>query len=287
MKMTDSRQTMTYRPNQRAELGLFKTWRVMAANIAGARNLIWQLFKRDFLAGYKRSFLGFSWVFIAPLFGIVSWVFLRGTGVLQTGDVGIPYPAYVLVGTSVWALFVGFYQAGKNTLAAGRDLVLQINYPHEALLVQQTAQQLANFSIVLMMNLLVLTFMGVYPAWQVVFLPAVVFPLFLIGSGIGLIVSMITIVAVDLNNVIDRVFNLLIWLTPIIYSDKVDNPVIQLFIRWNPLTYLVCSARDIILYGRLYDLTGYLVCSALALALFLLSWRLFFVSEDKIIERMI
>ena len=98
---------------------------------------------------------------------------------------------------------------------------------------------------------------------------------------------MVSIVAVDLNNVLDRVFGLLVWMTPIIYSDKVDNPVIQAFIRWNPLTYLVCSARDVIIFGRLYDITGYAICSIMALVVFLLSWRLFFVSEDKIIERMI
>ena len=97
-----------YRPNMRHELGLFRTWGVMGRNVWNARELIWQLFKRDFLAGYKKSFVGLAWVFIAPLLGIVSWVFLQMTGMLQPGDVGIPYPAYVMIGTSMWGLFMGF-----------------------------------------------------------------------------------------------------------------------------------------------------------------------------------
>ena len=98
-----------YRPNQRHELGFFKTWAVLAKNIINSRELIWQLFKRDFFASYKKSFLGITWLFIAPIMGIVSWVYLNMTGMLHPGDVGIPYPAYVLVGTSMWGLFMGFF----------------------------------------------------------------------------------------------------------------------------------------------------------------------------------
>lgn len=95
-----SQQIRVYKPNQRHELGVFQTWRIMAQNMVRARELIWQLFKRDLLAGYKKSFLGFTWLFISPILGIVSWVFLQQAGVLETGELGIPYPAYVLVGTS-------------------------------------------------------------------------------------------------------------------------------------------------------------------------------------------
>jgi len=63
--------------------------------------------------------------------------------------------------------------------------------------------------------------------------------------------------------------------------------LIQTLIKWNPLTYLVCSARDIIIYGRLYDVQGYAICTGLSFLCFLVSWRLFYVSENKLIERMI
>ncbi len=50
---------------------------------------------------------------------------------------------------------------------------------------------------------------------------------------------------------------------------------------------LVCSARDIILFGRLYDNQGFAIVSVLSLVAFLFAWRLFYVSEDKVVERMI
>ena len=286
-KKESNPQITIYRPNQRHELGFFKSWVVMARNIVNSRELIWQLFKRDFFASYKKSFIGITWIFVAPIMGIVSWVFLNMTGMLHPGEVGVPYPAYVLIGSSMWGLFMGFFNSANATLSAGQALVMQVNYPHEALLFKQTAQHLANFSIAFIINIAVLLAFKVIPGWQIIFFPLVAIPLFFLGAAIGLIASMISIVAVDISRIINMGMGLLMYLTPIIYSDKVTSPLAQSIIKWNPLTYLVCSTRDIIIYGKLYNVSGYFICTGLSFLLFMISWRLFFVSEDRIIERMI
>jgi len=282
---TESHRVTIYRPNQRHELGFLRTWTTMAGNIARSRELIWQLFKRDFLAGYKKSFFGMAWVFISPLVAIISWVFLQYTGLLQPGEVGVPYPAYVLIGTSVWGLFTGLFGAASETLSSGAGLQLQINYPHEAMLFKQAAQYLATFVISFSMTIILLFAFGVVPSWKIVLFPLVSLPLFFLGSGLGLIASMIAAVTVDAKGAIGIIMGLLIWTTPIIYSDKVSNVLVQTLIKWNPLTYLVCSPRDIILFGRMYHLPAFLVCAGLSLLCFLVSWRIFYVSEDKIVER--
>ncbi len=276
-----------YRPNRRHELGFWRTWGVMARNTVNARDLIWELFKRDFLGAYKKSFIGFAWIVLAPLVGILSWVFLQRAGVLKPGQMGVPYPLYVLVGTSMWGLFMGFFTSATRTLRAGQDFILQVHYPHEALLFQQVGQHLARFAIVLVMNLCVVFAFGVVPSWRTVLLPLVVLPLFLLGAGLGLLFSMVSVVAVDLQRAADAVLALAMYLTPVVYGAGVPSGLLQTVIRWNPLTYLVCSARDIILDGRLFEPRGYAAASALALFVFALSWRLFYLAEDRLVERMI
>jgi len=260
---------------------------VMTQNIINSRELIWQLFKRDFFASYKKSFLGISWIVVSPILGIVSWVFLQKTGLLNPGQLDIPYPVYVLIGTSVWGLFIGFYSSARNTLSSGKSLVMQVNYPHEALLFKETAQHIANFTITFILNIIVLLAFRIVPSWTIIFFPLVMLPLFFLGAAIGLIISMFSIVAIDISKIVNMIMNLMLYLTPIIYSDKIDNPLVQMIIKLNPLTYLVCSARDIIIFGSLYHTAGFVVSSIGALSLFLVSWRLFYVSENKIIERMI
>ncbi len=288
------------RPNQRHELGWFRTWAVMFRNVMESRDLIWQLFKRDFLAQYKKSFIGFTWIFFAPVMGIVSWLFLKEAQVLRPGDVGAPFALYVLVGSSIWGLFMGFYHGSKNTLSAGQQLVMKVNYPHEALLFKQAAQRLAQFSLTF---LVLMAAMALYRRplhWELLLLPLALLPLVLFASAIGLVLSMASIVAVDFTRIFSRGMAFLMYVTPVIYAPnaiRIENPALRGLaahvLEINPLTYLVGCPRNLLLHGTLNDPTGFyepwsfLVWSAGAVVLFMVSWRLFFVSEHMIVERML
>lgn len=282
-----SETTTTYEPNQRAKIGFFKIWLVMFKNIIASRELIWQLFRRDFLMAYKKSFLGMGWIFISPVIGIISWVFMNATGILNPGDVGIPYPAYVLLSSSIWGLFMGFYTSASETLSAGTGFIMQVKYPREALLIKQTAQHLANFLLGFILNIGILVAFGVIPSWKIAFFPVVIIPLFLLGAGIGLVVSVINVVAIDLTKVFNMGFGLLMYVTPVIYSKDIENETLQIIMKYNPLTYLVGDVRDLIIYGTFENPERFLYSTLFALVVFLLSWRLFFVSEEKVIEKMI
>ena len=285
--MNPARTVNVSRPNMRHEQGMFRTWAVMAQNVYGSRELIWQLFKRDFLGAYKKSFLGLAWAILTPLSAVVMWLFLRGTGMFNPGESSVPYPVYVLLGTTVWTLFMGILTAAGTTLQSGSDLVLQVNFPHEILLFKQVAQNLATslFSLVFCVAV-ALCFRVVPSPWALLF-PLVALPLFFLAAGIGLLLSLIGVVAMDLSKAVNLLFPLLMFASPIVYTSEVDSPFAHAVIRWNPLTYLVCSCRDLILFGRLYDPLGYATSALGAFLFFMMAWRLFYVSENKLIERMV
>jgi lipopolysaccharide transport system permease protein len=274
-----------YEPNQRGKVGFFKIWPIMFKNIVKSRELIWQLFKRDFLNAYKKSWLGMSWILISPVIGIVSWVFMNMTGILKPGDVGIPYPAYVLLSSSIWGLFMGFYKASTGTLSSAKSFILQVKYPHEALLIKQTAQKLANFSLGLILNLAVLIYFGIIPSWKIIFLPIAILPMYLLASGVGLVISIVKIVAIDLTKGFNFAFGLLMYITPVIYSPNVENEFLKVVIKYNPLTYLIGNVRDMIIYGEFPHWDRFLMATVFAAVVFMISWKLFYVSEEKVIEK--
>lgn len=277
-----------YEPNQRLKIGFFSTWSTMYKNIIKSRELIWQLFRRDFFMSYKKSFLGLTWIFISPVIGIVSWVFLNLAGILQPGTTSIPFPAYVLLGSSIWGLFMGFYGASAGTLSAGAGFINQVKYPHEALLMKQTAQQLANFTITFAVNIVVLLLFGVTPSLGILLFPLAILPLFFVGAGLGLIVSVISVVATDLTNIINLVLSFVFYSIPIVYQlDKLENPILRSIVQINPLTYLITGVRDLIIEGKIYYFDRYLIISLFSFLFFMLTWRLFYVSEDKVIEKML
>lgn len=289
--MTDTRtsevNTVTYQPNSRQKVGFFGAIFMMARNIGNSRELIWQLFVRDFLASYKKSFLGVGWIVLSPIFGIISWVFMNYAGVLKPGDVGIPYPAYILLGTTFWGLFMGFYQSSAETLNAGQGFIMQVKYPHEALLAKQVFQQLANFLAGFVVTLLVLVLFGVVPHWQIVLLPVLILPMLFLGSGIGLLISVMGVVASEVRRFADIGLGMLIFFTPIIYGTNSTSGLVAEIVRVNPLTYIIGGVRDAIAYGAIDRLDCFLWSGLGSFLFFLFAWRLFYISEEKVIEKML
>ena len=268
-------------------MGLLRSLKIMYGNMTNNWQLNYQLFKRDFLQQYKKSLLGMAWLFITPIIGIISWVFMNATGVLKPGDVGIPYPAYILIGTTIFGLFQSFFTGASGTLSAGAGFISQVNYPHDSLLVKQTLQQLASFAINFSITMVILLFFKVYPSWLILLLPLLIIPLFLLGSAIGLVSSILTVVAPDVQRLLGFFMGLLLFITPVIYSSKIDNPILQKVIKWNPLTYVVGGVRDAIIYGRIEHFDRFLIVTGISFILFFMAWRFFYISEQKVIEKMI
>lgn len=258
----------------------------MVENVVRSRELIWQLFKRDFLAGSKQSVLGLFWILITPLVGIVSWVVMNAVGVLHPGEVGVPYPIYVLCGTTIWGLFMAFYSSAAASLTSAGGLLAQARFSHEALVAQQLAQ--AVIAALANVALLAAVWMvgGLSVHWSALWFPVSLLPLVLLGTGIGLIVSVFAVVVHDITKAVTTLLGLLMFATPVIYASNVPHDWLQRVIWWNPLTYLVGGARDLLLEGRINHVSSYAGAVAFALGLFLLAWRLFFLSEQKVAERL-
>lgn len=286
---TQTPDLTVFRPNQRHETGWGETWVTMIRNMWGARDLIKQLLIRDLTAQYKKSFFGWAWILSGPIMAVVPWLFAAHVRIYNPGEIEIPLIVYLVVGRSMWSAFNGFYSGASTTLGAGGGLMMQVKYPHEALLLKNTIAGLTNVGFALLVNIVIMLVHRVYPPWEALLFPLTLLPLFFLGAAMGLIVAMIKVVAYDLDRIIGILMGLLMWTTPLLYSNKVPSPFLQVIIKYNPLTYLVCSCRDILIHGRLYnsDVGTYLICAAVSLVLFLISLRLFYVSEHKLVERMI
>ena len=251
------------------------------------RFMIFQLFLRDFTVNYKKSFVGIAWLILSPLVSVIAWVFLQKTGMLNPGEVDVPYPVYVLVGTLCWDFLVGVHTYTARTLISGRTLALQIKYPHEALFVKELMLFCANYFIRFLIVMLAIWGLGHPPSWQVILFPIVALPVIFFMGGIGLIASLLEVVTSDISKIVGVAYKLLIWTVPVIYTTSVDHWLVKKIIMYNPLTYLVCNLRDIILYGRFYEGEVFLYLSGASVIFFIIAVRIFYITEEKLVEKML
>lgn len=276
---------MIYEPHYRSRLGSLRIWRDCFQIVFQKRDLLFYLIVRDFLSEYKRSFIGMGWVLISPVLAISSWVLINYTSVLNPGELSIPYPVYVLVSTMVWGLFVGIYQSISNIFFESVSFGFDVKCHRQVLIAKQIILHVLNFAIGLIFLAIILVYYGIYPSWTAVLCPLALLPLILLGTGVGLLVSVYSVVLPDSKRWIDFGMQLLMFVTPVIYSPNVTNPVIREIIRYNPLSYLVNWGRAT-LVGGAFDDPGKFFLSALAsLLIFLLGLRFLYLSEDKVIEK--
>lgn len=274
-----------YRAGQRpADIvsSFIAAWR----DIYGARYIIWRLFARDFIAGFRQKVLGYFWLILSPLFGIASFVFMNWTGILNPGDVSVPYPLFVFFGTAMWGLIIASLNTTSGGLMSNADLVMRTNIPRIALAITGMANIAYSICINFVVLMILLVAFRILPAWTAIFYPLSLLPLLVLGMGIGLLLAVIGTVARDISTIVMTGFNLLMFVTPVIYSTNFDNPTLRQIVQINPLAYLVDEPRNIFFLGYVASPLGYALSSLFGLAILAIGMHGFYLIKDYAAERL-
>jgi lipopolysaccharide transport system permease protein len=283
--MPDDPELIVYEPEQRIRLGVIRCSCLMASRIVQSRDLVGRLFRRDLLAASQHSVLGIAWIFISPLLGIASWIFMSHAGVLSPGEITVPYPLFVLIGATTWGVFMAFFSSAAASLTANGNLILHAKFSHEALVAQQTAQALVSVTANLAVLSLAFLLFGVRPHWVSLLFPLSLVPILLLGTGLGMFVAVFAVLVHDVTKVVGTLLGVMMFVTPVIYSPNVSDALLQQVIWHNPMTYLVAGPRDLLLSGSMEHARGYAASATMAFGVFVVAWRLFFIAEQKVVEK--
>ena len=121
--------------------------RSMWQDLKASRELAWRLFVRDISALYRQSLLGVFWAFLPPIVMGLAFIILQSKKVVNFGETDIPYPVFVLVGTTLWQVFTESLNAPLKSVTTAKPMLAKINFPREALIVSAFYQVLFNLLI--------------------------------------------------------------------------------------------------------------------------------------------
>lgn len=251
-----------------------------------SRHVIWHLFVRDFVAGFRQKLLGYLWIVLVPLIGIASFVFMQWTGILNPGKTEFPYPIYVYIGTSIWGLFISSLTTVAGGLIGNTDLVMRTNIPKIGLAVTGLATLCYNLLVNLVVLVVLLVVFRLSPSLWSLLYPLTVVPLVALGVGLGLILSVVGAVARDVTGMFTTLVNLLMYVTPVAYTAQFSHPVLKEIVRLNPLAYLVDTPRSLFVLGKVPNPVGYALSILFSLAVLWLGIHAFYLIKDKVAERL-
>jgi ABC-type polysaccharide/polyol phosphate export permease len=163
---------------------------------------------------------------------------------------------------------------------------MRTNIPKIGLAVTGLASLCYNLVVNLLVLVLLMFVFGRLPsAWALLY-PLTVLPIIMLGVGIGLMLSVVGAVARDMTGMFVTLINLVMYVTPVVYTAEFSNPVLQRIVFWNPLTYLVDAPRSLFVLGIVPYWPGYLAASLFAVAVLWLGIHAFYLIKDKVTERL-
>jgi lipopolysaccharide transport system permease protein len=288
MRYTDSdgMPVTIYEPNE-TQGGFIWGLQRAAGDITGSRHVIMRLFWRDFIAQFRQKLLGYFWALLSPLLGIASFLFLFFIGVLRPGEGDIPYPAYVMVGSTLWGCLPGSMGAVSGGLRGQADLIMRTRIPKIALALSSLAGLFYGILISMVTMMVIFLSLGMMPTWWLLAYPLLALPMVLLGTSIGLVLSVLGTIARDLTTMVTQVLALVMYVTPVIYlHSTIQNDFVKALIDWNPMSYLVDIPRSLICLGHADNTGIFLGVAVGTVMLVAIGLRVFYLLEDLVAERL-
>ena len=256
----------------------------MLRDLLASRELAWRLTVRDISAHYRQSMLGFFWAFVPPLVSGLLFIVLQQKKLVNVPDPGMPYPLFVLVGTTLWQVFSEAVNAPLHVVTVAKPVLAKINFPREALIVSAFYQTLFGLLVKSVLLVGILLYFGVplRPQSALAIVPIIL--LIWLGLAIGLAATPPGLLMRDVTQAMTLGLQLGFFLTPVIYPPPQSFPY-SLLATWNPVSPYLVASRELLVNGTTALLLPMVVVTACLFVSTVVLWIVYRVAMPIVIER--
>ena len=282
--MANNPMVVTYEPDNSLKKGYFQIFEEIFSEIKSNRWLTYQLFRRNFIAMYKQSFIGILWVIILPIINVAVFVALNNSGIFNIGEIDVPYPIYAICGLAFWQIFAIGLSSSAQSLTGAGEMITRINFSKKSLVFAPIGRTIVSFLIQIILVGILFLFYQIWPSLGILLVPIVVFPIILLTLALGFLLSIMNAIVRDTGNMLSLGITFLMYLTPVLYA-KPRIGILSIVTRYNPMHHFVSSGRDLIFNGRIGDTKGFLFSVLFSIILFTVALVIFHLTETRIAER--
>jgi lipopolysaccharide transport system permease protein len=261
-----------------------KLLREMWRDLLASRELAWRLMVRDISAQYRQSFLGFTWAFLPPILMAAGFTLAGQAKVFNVGATDIPYPAYVMFGTSLWQTFTEAINGPVQAVTQAKPMLARVNFPREAIILAKVGEVLFNFAIKLILIVGLFIYFRIPFQWSVLLTPVALVHLILLGTLVGTLLSPLGALYQDVSKGLASLLGLWLFLTPVVYPVPTEG-LFGTLVKFNPVTPLLVTIRELATSDVLTQAPEFWLVSGLTWIGILLTWIAFRIAMPYVIER--
>ena len=228
--------------------------------------------------------LGYAWTILPPLASAALWIFLNNQRVIKVTDTGMAYPAFVLIGTTFWAVFSESVNKPIQRYKNAMSMMVKLNFPREALAVASVYDLLFSMTLKLLVLYILLLVLGVSPSLSALGLIPLLVGVVFTGISIGIFIAPFGILFNDISRALNLALPFLMYLSPVVYAINPESFLgrIQAF---NPMATWIDHGRWMIGGLSISGHSGLFFWTLLSAVLMMLGLIMLRIALPIIVER--
>jgi lipopolysaccharide transport system permease protein len=207
-----------------------------------SRELLAFLVWRDVKVRYKQTALGAAWAVLQPLMTMVVFSIFFGRLAKMPSD-GVPYPLFSFAALVPWTFFAGGLTQSANSLVSSANLIKKVYFPRLIVPAATVLAEGVDFAIAFVVLLGLMTFYGLMPTTNVIFLPGFVLLAVTTSLGVGLWLSALNVEYRDIRYMVPFVTQFWLFATPIAYPSSLLSEPWRTIYGLNPMVGVVDGFR--------------------------------------------
>ncbi|KRD07474.1 ABC transporter permease [Flavobacterium sp. Root901] len=255
------------------------------------RDLLLLFVKRDIITVYKQTVLGPLWYLIQPLFTSITFtIIFNNVAGINTGIVR-PF-LFNLAGITVWNYFTACLNGTSDTFKANASIFGKVYFPRIITPLSVVISNLIKLGIQLVI------FIAFYIFYYlqgdkltlnatVFFFPLLIINMGILGLGLGMLISSMVTKYRDFSYLVAFGIQLLMYLSAVMYPMeliKAKLPAYGWIVEYNPLAYIIESARYMLLNVGEISIIGLSFTVAVTIIIFFLGLLIFNKTEKSFID---
>lgn len=255
------------------------------------RDLLFLFVKRDIVTVYKQTVLGPLWYLIQPLFTSITFtIIFNNLAGISTGVV--PSFLFNLASITVWNYFTACLTGTSNTFASNAGIFGKVYFPRIIAPLTVVISNLIKFGIQLFIFFVFYAYFywkgaSLHFSWASLFFPLIVVLMGVLGLGLGMMISSVVTKYRDLNYLIGFGVQLLMYVSAVIYPMALiqeNIPEYAWIIHYNPLAYVIETARFMLLGVGQLPFAGLLYTTVMTFFVFIIGILMFNRTEKNFID---
>lgn len=284
--MTTPNQPHTIYSGDSESRNITSIFREIIGELYNSRHVVLQVFLRDLKAAYRKSYLGYLWAIIPGLTTTIVWFFLNSQNIIAVGETPIPYPLYVMIGSTLWLFFTQAIQSPMNSFTAGSSVFMKLKVSPMAFILAGFGGLLFDLLLKMAVMIPVCFYFGIIPPGNSFYLfPLGVLGILACGTGIGILLIPLGSLYNDVQKLVSFSLGFLMYLTPVVYPAPKDGFAATL-VNLNPGTYLLGAARDWLTFGTSDYTHGFVVIVVISCATTLIGLAILKIVMPHLVARM-